>query len=150
MAIEFTREQFENLLKLVYLGNWMVNGIRTEDERIGQFQEIEQYLYSFAGEFDLEGLVEFDQQKKSFQPTQELETGSDVETYKVQYDSEIFWGELTQRMASRDFLRVYGDQLASIGLHEQAVKRTECIKKYVDEFEEHGINNLGVNADIKI
>jgi len=32
MEIKFTKKQYENLIKLVYLGNWMINGIRSTDE----------------------------------------------------------------------------------------------------------------------
>ena len=32
MEIKFTKEQYENLMKLVYLGNWMINAIRTDDK----------------------------------------------------------------------------------------------------------------------
>jgi len=34
MEIKLTKEQYENLLRLVYLGNWMINAIRsgTEDD----------------------------------------------------------------------------------------------------------------------
>ena len=32
MEIKLTKEQYENLIKLVYLGNWMINAIRSGAE----------------------------------------------------------------------------------------------------------------------
>jgi hypothetical protein len=37
MKIEFTKGQFENLMKLAYLGNWMINGFRIKDEQVKEF-----------------------------------------------------------------------------------------------------------------
>lgn len=37
--IEFTKERFEALLKLVYLGNWMANAHR--DEPIAEYERLE-------------------------------------------------------------------------------------------------------------
>ena len=49
MKIEFTKEQYENLIKSVYLGNWLVNAIRSGrkgDEHIKEFDKIEQYVFA--------------------------------------------------------------------------------------------------------
>ena len=50
MKINFTKKQYETLLKAVYLGNWMVSS--TSDEPEGnQFDELEEYVFSFAKDF---------------------------------------------------------------------------------------------------
>ena len=43
MEIRFTKEQYENLVKIVYLGTWMINAFRT-DNCIKKFDELEQYI----------------------------------------------------------------------------------------------------------
>jgi len=43
MKIELTKEQYKNLIKLVYLGNWIVNSIRSgeeDDKRIEKYENI--------------------------------------------------------------------------------------------------------------
>lgn len=144
MTIDFTRDQFENLLKLVYLGGWMINGVRTEDERVKKFHDIEQYLYSFAKDQDLESFVAYDTARKSYIPT--LETGSDVEAYKEEYDSEVFWDELIQRLSMRDFLRLYGERTEKMGMQEQSRNRHQIIEKYIREFEEYGVDTIAVKG----
>ena len=47
MKIELSRDEYLNLVKLVYLGNWVVNAIRTEDFDTGA-NEIEQKILSYA------------------------------------------------------------------------------------------------------
>jgi len=39
MEIKLTREEYENLLKLVYLGNWMINAIRSGAKGVPQIDE---------------------------------------------------------------------------------------------------------------
>ena len=46
MEIKFTKEQYENLMKLVYLGNWMINAIRTDD-RVKKYDELKHYIFFF-------------------------------------------------------------------------------------------------------
>ena len=76
MKIKLTKKQYKNLLKLVYLGNWMVNSIRSGnegDERIKKYDEIEQYIFSFAKEAGLKKYIEFDKEFNQFFPTPEFE-----------------------------------------------------------------------------
>ena len=53
MKINFTKKQFENLLKLVYLGEWMANAHKTDDI-IEKYREMLFYVFSFAEEFGFE------------------------------------------------------------------------------------------------
>jgi len=44
MEIKLTKEQYKNLIMLVYLGNWMINAIRSGakgDPQIEEYNEIE-------------------------------------------------------------------------------------------------------------
>ena len=53
MNISFTNEEFKALFGLVYAGNTVVNGLRNYDERIKEYTEIEQKIFSLAEEFGL-------------------------------------------------------------------------------------------------
>jgi len=98
MEIKITKEQYENLIKIVYLGNWMINSVRLEDERIKKYDDIEQYIFSFAKNFGLERYVEFDQKYNQFFPTREFEEDQELEQYEEDYDNEVFWQELSDRL----------------------------------------------------
>lgn len=49
MKIELTKQQYETLLELMYLGNWMANSHRTTD-LISRYEEMEQLIHSFWDE----------------------------------------------------------------------------------------------------
>ncbi len=46
--ITFTTRQYWDLLKLVYLGSWLTEAVRGDEEKTESFEELEQYIYSFA------------------------------------------------------------------------------------------------------
>ncbi len=39
MDIKLTKGQYKNLVKLVYLGNWTINGIRLNDKQVEKYEE---------------------------------------------------------------------------------------------------------------
>ena len=51
MQIEFDKKQYEILLKLVYLGNWMANAHRTEDFKEGLLVYAALLAVTFAAHF---------------------------------------------------------------------------------------------------
>lgn len=151
MKIELTKEQYENLIKLVYLGNWMINAIRsgTEDEpRIEKYDELEQYIFSFAKEAGLEKYIEFDEKYNQFFPTREFEESAELEQYMEDYDDEVFWQELSDRLGIRDFTRKYSaDDIKKMDQKETFLKKQEFIIKYEEEFYKYGIDRLGIKEN---
>jgi len=148
MEIKLTKEQYENLLKLVYLGNWMINAIRSGaegDERIKKYDEIEQYIFSFTKKAGLEKYIEFDEKYNEFFPSREFEEDLEMEQYRQDYDNEVFWQELANRLGSRDFIKEYGKEaIRKMDQKERFLKEQEFIIKYEEEFEKNGIQNLEI------
>lgn len=150
MKIELAKEQYENLIKLVYLGNWMINAIRSDakgDERIKKYDGTEQYIFSFAKDAGLEKHIEFDKKFNRFFPTRKFEEDTDVEKYREEYDDDIFWDELIDRLARRDFIKEYGEKvIRKMDWRERIEKEHPFIEKYAKEIEENGLNNLELKS----
>lgn len=145
MQIKLTKEQYKNLVKLVYLGNWMINAIRLEDEKIKKYDNVEQYIFSFAKDAGLEKYIEFDKKFNQFFPTREFEEGSDIEQYREEYEDEIFWDELIDRLARRDFIKKYGFKaVRKMDFRKRIEKEHPFIKKYTKEINKHGIERLEI------
>ena len=144
MEITFTKEQHENLIKLVYLGSWMVNSIR-EDKGVKKFDDLEQYIYSFAKAAGMGKLIEYDPETKQYFPTFELEEDAEVEQYRQEYDDYNFWEELTYALARRDFIKEYGENaIKKMSMEERFEKEQPFIEKYEEEFEKYGIERLKI------
>lgn len=143
MQIEIGKEQLIDLVKVVYMGNWMINGVRLQSERVKKFEEIEQLVYSLAAKNGLKEMVEFDSSCGEYFPTTGFEESGEIEGYKKDYDEETFWEGLVDKMANRDFIARFGEEaIRKMGDHERFEKMYEFINKYEDYFESRGIDGL--------
>ena len=133
--IELTDKQFQNLLQLAYMGEWMLQAYEQADNA-GEIDELMQRLYESAyrqGNDD----IEFDKKMGGYVPCQEFEDDCDASV--EHYDEQTFWEELILRMANRDLQQNGGDKLPP---KEFEKKQNELIQKYEKEFGKNGINNL--------
>ncbi len=73
MMIQLNREQFRKLAKLVYIGEWIVNSHKSNEEDY-EFTDIEQYIYSFFRDFGCEDMLEYDDEHDMYFPTAELDS----------------------------------------------------------------------------
>lgn len=148
MTIELTPAQYETLLKLVYLGEWMTNGVRIEEERDEQIHQAAQHFYSYADEAGASELIRYDKEYRQYIPTRALDENNDVERFRDEYDEEVFWDELIEKLSMRDFMRLYGEQEWFAGsMSETGQIKSGIIQKYVDEFEARGVDNLIIRGD---
>ena len=145
MKIEFTKEQYENLMKLVYLGEWMANAHRTDD-RIEKYDELQRYVFSFAKDFGLEKHVDDEEiGDGNFYPTRFFEEETDVDKLHEEYDEDTFWTELPERLGERDFFKKYSKKdWEKMTREERFLKIQECVIKWEEELEKYGIERLDI------
>lgn len=152
MPIEFTKEQFEALLKLVYLGNWLANANRdgsAEDPHKEEYEKLEDYIFSYAKQFGFGQYVENEEAEKGkFYPTRIFEEKTDIQELIDEYDEETFWDELIDRLGERDFERHYSkDEIQKMTQEERFNKLYEFIDKWEEEINENGIERLEIKKD---
>ena len=152
IAISFTKERFATLLKLVYLGNWLANAQRDgsrENPNLKEYEAIEDYIFSFAKQFGFGEYVDDEEAAKGkFYPTRMLEEETDVQKRIEEYDEDTFWDELIDRLGDRDFHRQYSkDDIEKMTREERFEKLYECIDKWTDEINEHGIERIKIAND---
>lgn len=129
------------------MGSWIVNSVRSGAEgnkRIKKYEDLEQYIYSFAKEFGLDNLVEHEKEDQEFFPTFELEEGETMELIDY-YDEESFWEELINRLGERDFAREYGaENIKKMSFEERIRKDHHFLEKYYEEIGKNGLENLEI------
>lgn len=146
IKIELSEEQYETLLKLTYLGNWMVNSFQTDDIE-DEYEDLESYIFSFAEEAGLGNYVDTENGNQKSYPTSEFE--DEVNIYVDRYNNDIFWDELIERLAWRDFSRHYREEeIKKMTRLERLQNINPFLKKYSDEFGESGIDNLILKQDL--
>ncbi len=145
MQIEFTKQQFKNLLKLIYLGEWMTNAHRTDD-RIKKYEDMLNYIFSYAKKFGFEKYVDDeDVNNGKFYPTRFFEEKTDVDQLHEEYDDKTFWDELIHRLGKRDFFRKYSkNEIKKMSEEEWFEKFYRCINKWGDEVDKYEIERLSI------
>lgn len=141
MNIKCTKEEFKVLFDLIYAGNIVVNGMRNYDERIKEYHEVEQKIFSLAEEFGLNDVAVYDEEFKEYMPTRAYED-SEINEYIDDYDSAVFWEELTLRLARRDALNILCDQEPDMSKEKLAKVQMDLEDKYERIFSEGGFADL--------
>lgn len=143
MKIECTKEEFKVLLDMVYAGNILINSMRSQEEKIKPYAEMEQFFLQQAEAYGLENIAEYDEEYKEYVPTREYED-EEFNEYIDDYETRVFWEELVMRLARRDALNYAGDvdqDITRAALKEMQLKLED---KYEEEIEANGIMNLKV------
>jgi hypothetical protein len=142
--IKLTPQQYEDLLKMVYLGNYVVNNYRP-DQAVDRFDVLESYLFSLAQEFGLDRAMDMDEETGEAYPSQEFSQAEDISLYLDDFIENIFWDELINRLISRDLFRKYGQQIMESMPWEELKKKEEPVfQKYTEEIETYGMENLEI------
>jgi hypothetical protein len=140
MELKLTAKQYETLMKLVYFGNWVINGYKKEDKNL-EADHLENYIYAKAGDFGLGNLVYYDEDQDGYYPTEATE-----EAWLADYDdfvNDVYWDELMHRLAERDLETRYGkDAVDAMSAEEREKLEQELLDKYYAEFNKNGMNNF--------
>lgn len=129
MKIELTELEFRRLIDLVYVGNWVLNSIRTDD-RIEDYDIVEEKIFSLCPGNGMSSLTQ--RWRGHYLPSKAYEDGGIHEAI-AEYESEAFFDILAEELAYRD-MQAEGDA-SKVALEKR-------IEEYLAEFEESGVENL--------
>lgn len=136
MKIELTERQYRYLLDLVYIGNWVVNSTR-EDDRIKEYDQLESLIFSHCPAHGMQKLVE--RLDGELIPSRAYADGGIHEAI-ADYEDVVFYEILAEELALRD---MDGEPMT----RENYCELLSRIDTYMDEFEEHGTDNVSVEID---
>jgi hypothetical protein len=121
MEIKLTKAQYAQLMRLVYLGNWVVNGFHSEDID-EESDALEDYVYSKARDFGLEKTTYYDEEQNAWYPKS---------------STEDEW------LADRDLVARYGESAVDgMGPEERQDEERKLVDQYYEEFQKNGLKNL--------
>lgn len=142
MTIDLTREEYRQLLDMVQIARWVLHARKTEiPPETEAYNDLEQKIASYAPDVEMEDAIVYDEHLEGFFPTAEYE--AEFLSYIDEYDNDVFWGELSSRLADRDLLDTEGEErVLSMEPFERVLKLATLEEKYIQEFSKHGIRNL--------
>ena len=137
-----TKAQFLSLLKTAYLGEYVVNGYRTDD-RVQEYENIEQFLLFMAEKAGFKDLVEYSNDLKMYFPTSALD---DMLMPLIdEFQNESLWDELVQRLARRDTIRKSGIKaFRAMSPVERFKAQCPFDEIYESEFDPYGLDRLEI------
>jgi hypothetical protein len=142
MNIRLSGEQYEKLLHLAYLGNWVVNAYRGSEAK-PEYDEAAELIYAHAAEAGLKSLVDFDEAEGRYFPSARLE--DELAELIDDYDDWAFWDLLILKLAERDLVRQAGQEAVdAMDDKELEERRAPYVKKYEKEVENNGILDLEI------
>ena len=136
MKLELSKKQFRRLLDLVYIGNWILNSTRGQ-ERFADYDEVESLVFARAAIEGMPGLAELYQGE--IVPSRAFAEGGIHEAI-MEYENNVFFDILAEDLARRDMDDVPIDE-------SNFAELTSRIDAYITEFEEHGTDNILVDAE---
>ena len=138
MKIELTQKQFRRLLDLVYIGNWILNSTRGE-ERFADYDEVESLLFARAMLEGMPSLAEL--YEGEIVPSRAFAEGGIHEAI-MEYENNVFFDILAEDLARRDMNDAPIDE-------SNYAELTSRIDAYINEFEQHGTDNILVDIEEK-
>ena len=137
MELKLTVKQFRRLLDMAYIGNWILNST-LGDDRFADYDEVESLLFAKAREVGMPTLAE--DWEGEVVPSRAFTEGGIHEAI-IEYENNVFFEILAEELARRDM------DDAPIDEHNYD-ELTRRIDDYMAEFEEHGTDNILVDADL--
>ncbi len=134
MNIELTEKEFRRLLDLVYVGNWILNSIRQEDDRFEDYDRLQEKLFALCSKHGMKALAEH-YMGHCF-PSKAYEDGGIHEAI-ADYEDAVFFDILAEELARRDMVRENLDS-------GDVTELTSRMDDYMDEFEKNGIDRVVV------
>ena len=136
--IDLTNKEFRRLLDMVYIGNWILNSARGED-RFTDYDDVESLIFAQClQQPGMEGLYEIHDGVVS--PSSAFKDGGIHEAI-MEYENNVFFEILAEDLARRDM----DDPPIDETNYDELNRR---IDGYMAEFEEHGTDNILIDADL--
>jgi len=128
--------EYEQLLKTVYLGDWLLTSRQPEQDK--DVEKLESKIFSYASSVGLGKYADYDRETEMFFPADALHEAPEINAAISDYDDETFWEELSDRLAEREL----ADKAAGLEGKERFAALWDAADRYEYEFEENGIENV--------
>jgi len=139
-SIELTNEQYEILVKLSFIGEWVLNAQHITPE-YEEEQECLNYLYSNCEKFNLREY--FNKIEDEWEMNEDTVLG--IVPVIEEFSHNDFWPILISKLSERDTIeKTYSNQQQNIDEDEFDTLFEKSMEQYSNEFEQNGITNLRI------
>lgn len=142
-ALTLSPEEYEALAVLAYIGDWVINSCELSEDREELYTEVYKKVCSQAGKFGKETMVSYSPENNFYELDSEYGDEGLAMEFIEDFENNVFWDELTSRLAKRDLLREYGiEAIEKMDVIERFMKLQELEASYNDVFCDQGLEAL--------
>ena len=144
MKILLTKSEYRTLFDMIYMAEWMLTAYDVQpDPDKERYAHLAQKIYSHAKEAGCESLIHSSSADNEYHPSREYEDKGGVHDLIEDYDNDVFWDELVERMTERDVYAALDETQRLKVSAEAYFQLAEPIsERYGREFDAHGIERL--------
>lgn len=146
MKIHLTKNEYRSLIEMLTMSEWVMHSHQLESNKdCKQHDLLIQKLLSYYKDFKCDDLVQHDKNDNKYYQTIVDEDDSPINDLIKEYETELFWDELTHRLARRDLAERLGEkEVAEMDPMKRFEGVSEESHKYHEEFEKAGVENLRI------
>ena len=146
MKVTITKKEYRVLLDMLEVADWVLRSYKVEDDpETAEYLALEQKFLALAKDMEAGNLVDFDAETGNYQTSDVFEEQSRMMEFIDEYNNDVFWDELAERLALRDLVRAEGEErIRAMDFDERSEKVETLRGAYLDEFHANGITRLGL------
>ena len=147
MKINFTKSEYQIMLDVIYMADWILHAHDTEDRSdTKEYSDLFQKLMFYAKDMGCEDLVDFDKQQKNYAESFQFEEESSALGYIEEFEDDSFWSELISKLARRDALiELKVDNPHDVDTETLYTAIFKAEEKWSKEFEAFGLDRICLN-----
>lgn len=151
MHLRLSEDELATLIDMVSLAAEIssLNQKPGSEDQAGAFESLEDKILERAQSNGFGDIIEIDPERNKHRVTQDYQTTSYIQDCIDEMRNEIFWDELSFRLAERDLIKRIGEE-EYLNLSDE--KRTEILtpkqKTYWEHFATAGLNHIHLVAPL--
>lgn len=149
MKFNVTKQEYLELIKILFLGDWMCSAYKISPERNTVFESLKSTFFSRYKEMGAEQYIAHNEQYDDYFETEAL--GSELySTVVTDYNNHMFWEELINRLAEHEMVKCFGqEKFKSMIDNGQFDELDECKQQLTELFSRKGLDCIQILKDDK-
>lgn len=139
MRIDLSKDQYLTLVKVLQLGNWPLGLTEANHELASKAENLEQYIFSLAGDFEAYEEIYFDKEEEYYYLSDHFK--ETVEAIIDEYEEDVFWDQLTHKLATIDLKR---EVHINASIEEKINRLFQLKARYEKYFLENGLDKMEI------
>lgn len=150
MKFDVTKQEYLELIKLLFLGEWMCNAYKISPEINAALESLRYTFFSQYKEMGAEQYINHNEQFDDYFENEKL--GSELyATVITDYNNHMFWEELINRLAERHMIECYGQDIFESMMDDNKFDELDGYKEHLAKlFSIKGLDCIQILNDDKI